>query len=80
MEKGKSTPKYFGKLWVNINDMIILIEQKMHKLFNTILLGKLCLRESLLQQNACESFQKGKKFSFPISTVAVSNKGLEFIK
>ncbi|XP_026812817.1 Werner syndrome ATP-dependent helicase homolog [Rhopalosiphum maidis] len=43
-------------------------------------LGKLCLRESLLQQNPCTSFKEGNKFSFPISTVAVSDKGYEFIK
>lgn len=43
-------------------------------------LGKLCLRESLLKQNPCTSFKEGSTFSFPISTVAVSDKGYEFIK
>lgn len=42
--------------------------------------GKLCLRESLLQQKPCTSFREGKQFSFPISTVSVSDKGHEFIK
>lgn len=43
-------------------------------------LGKLCLRENLLQQKPCESFKQGNKFSFPISTIIVSNMGYDFIK
>lgn len=42
-------------------------------------LGKLCLRESLIEQVPCSSFQKGSKFSFPISTVRVSSKGFQFL-
>lgn len=52
---------------------------KLIKLFYDYL-AKLCLRESLLQQKPCSTFQKGSTFSFPISTVSISNKGNEFLK
>lgn len=82
MEKGTIIQKLFGKHLVT---KLFLQSPQFIRTVSSIIQfydysGKLCLRESLLQQNPCTSFREGNKFSFPISTVSVSDKGHEFIK
>lgn len=43
-------------------------------------LGKLCLREGLLEEKSCSTFQGRKLSKFPMSTISITSLGKQFIQ